>query len=246
MQDYDWIEVAFVFEEVPSSEEYESLLRALPNNPGPEYNADQYNINCSGQNSDGEPGVHGDKEEAVYALSTSEHCSIEVWLDRYGLNIGYDKDKIGFPTYSSTPYLDFATTIYSFRDSDNESRIEQVRQRRREFAKILSTSADILDPKWGFGRRGGLAIGEDETVEELASTTKPPLYEYNVFREETVEAIGREQVLSVPAYYVEELDSGGVFMAVTEPPEQCGHEDQPCEEVAEQLGLSLAKTERYH
>ncbi|MFW5917984.1 MAG: hypothetical protein ACOCR0_00730, partial [Haloferacaceae archaeon] len=107
-------------------------------------------------------------------------------------------------------------------------------------------AADILDPTWGFGRRGGLAIAEDETVEELASMTKPPLYEYNVFREETVEAIGRDRVLSTPCYFVKELDSGGVFLAVTEPPKQVGHEDQPYEEAAEHLGLPLAKTERYH
>jgi hypothetical protein len=131
-------------------------------------------------------------------------------------------------------------------DTDDVDHRNKITQRRREFVEVLAQAANILEPKWGFGRRGGVAIGEDETIEDLATRTKPPLYEYNVFRPETVEAIGREQVLSAPAYYVEELDSGGVFMAVTEPPKQCGHEGQQCEEVADQLGLSLAKTERYH
>ncbi|WP_225308215.1 hypothetical protein [Haloarcula sp. CBA1131] len=159
--------------------------------------------------------------------------------------MGFDRTGLGFPSHQSTPYLEFTTWIYALQNPD-DGHIDRVKQRRRGFAEIHAKAADILDPQWGFGRRGGLAIGEDETVEDLATRTKPPLYEYNVFRPETLEAIGREQVLSAPAYYVEELDSGGVFMAVTEPPKQCGHEGQQCEEVADQLGLSLAKTERYH
>ena len=63
---------------------------------------------------------------------------------------------------------------------------------------------------------------------------------------ETVEAIGRDAVLSAPAWYTEELSSGAVFMAVTEPPKQCGDEDQLCDEVADQLRLSLATPERYY
>lgn len=45
------------------------------------------------------------------------------------------------------------------------------------------------NPGRGFGRRGGLAIGEDETIDDLAARPTPPLYEYNVFRPGTVEAL---------------------------------------------------------
>lgn len=74
----------------------------------------------------------------------------------------------------------------------------------------------------------------------------PPLYEYNVFRPETVEELGRERVLSAPDWYVEELDSGGVFLAVREPPKQCSPAIDACLDVADHLGIPLGKTERYH
>ena len=43
-----------------------------------------------------------------------------------------------------------------------------------------------------------------------------------------------------------EPDSGGVFLAVREPPTQCSHVAEPCLEVADHLGLSLATPERYY
>ncbi|TYL39967.1 hypothetical protein CV102_04075 [Natronococcus pandeyae] len=111
---------------------------------------------------------------------------------------------------------------------------------------MLARAADILEPRWGFGRRGGIAVGTQETVDDLAARTTPPLYEYNVFRPETVEALGRERVRSAPAWYVEELDNGGVFLAVREPPRQCGPAAEPCFEVGDHLGIALGKTDRYH
>jgi len=99
---------------------------------------------------------------------------------------------------------------------------------------------------WVFGNKGGLAIGEDMSVKELASAIEPPLYEYNLFRQETVKHIGREQVLNAPAWRVEELDTGAVFLVVGEPPMHYRGLIEEREAVADHLGLSVAETTKYY
>lgn len=220
MEDPDWIEIAYVFDGEPSEETYESLLEMFPRNPGPEYGAGEFNINYQRADEDSRM-VYADFDRALEAITTAQYCSIEIWMDGYGLRLGFSDTGAGLLHSPSVPYLRFSTTVYAFTDPYNEEHLDEVTQRRREFVDVLARAADILEPRWGFGRRTGLAIGDDETVEDLASMTTPPLYEYNVFRPETVEKLGRERVLSAPAWYVEELDSGGVFLVVREPPQTC-------------------------
>ncbi|WP_242493270.1 hypothetical protein [Haloarcula hispanica] len=244
MEDYDQIEFVCVFDTEPDVGTYELLFSELLTSQNADPGSDEIDVIYWDTEMDKNRETLN-YEEAARIPSKCQALSVNLETEWDEISIGFSKSGRGFPSYEVTPFLRISTWIYALQNPD-DGHIDRVKQRRREFAEIHAKAADILDPQWGFGRRGGLAIGEDETVEDLATRTKPPLYEYNVFRPETVEAIGREQVLSAPAYYVEELDSGGVFMAVTEPPKQCGHEGQQCEEVADQLGLSLAKTERYH
>lgn len=250
MEDYDWIEIAYVFDDEPTAETYESLLDVLPRYPGNTLEEDEFGVNYSDGNGVDERRVSGSTSEVAELLSTHPNCRISVpmGLDLYDLSIGFNKTGAGLLPSSSRPYVRFATTIYVFEDPDEEddASLENGRHLRREFVEVLAHAADVLEPRWGFGRRGGLAVGEDDTVESLAAMTTQPLYEYNVFRPETVEAIGRDRVLSAPAWYVEELDWGGIFLAVREPPDQCNPSQTPCVEVADHLGIPLARTERYH
>lgn len=246
MEDPDIIESAYIFDTEPSVETYKELTKALIASQGKNPNSVDIEIRYR----DGDQNSH--KIDGIYKEiiqipenSTYIHVTIPTLWDE--ISIDFDKRGMGLLSYQSTPYLAFSTWIYALQATDDEEHFDEVvKPSRREFAELHAQAANVLDPKWGFGRRCGLAIGKNETVEELADRLKPPLYEYNVFREETVEAIGRDRVLSAPAYYVEELDSGGVFMAVTEPPRQWGHDDQPYEEVADHLGLPPMTPERYH
>ena len=245
MEDYDWIQIAYIFESEPSIESYESLFGKVLTYLNKSPRTGKVEAVYWNEDDERNEGAVRPNDAAQIA---SEYPTMKVNLETVwdDISIGFEKQGKGFPSYDQTPYLRFTTWIYALKDTDDEQYLETIKQYRRNFAEIHAQAANILEPTWGFGRRGGLAIGEDETIEDLATRTKPPLYEYNVFRPETVKAIGREKVLSAPAYYVEELDSGGVFMAVTEPPKQCGHEGQQCEEVADQLGLDLSTPERYH
>ncbi|MFY4814854.1 hypothetical protein ACOJIV_19475 [Haloarcula sp. AONF1] len=244
MEDYDWIQIVYTFDTVPSLGVYKSLFRELPQHLDETNRSDELEV------------VYWDRddermEESVEykgaAQISVEYPTVKVKLETgwEDISIGFEKQGLGFPSYESMPYLEFTTWIYALQNPDDEH-TDRVKKRRREFAEIHAKAADILKPKWGFGRRGGLAIGEDETIEDLATRTKPPLYEYNVFRAETVDAIGRERVLSAPAWHVEELDSGGVFLAVRGPPKQCSAATDACLDVADHLDIPIGKTERYH
>lgn len=245
MEDPDWIQIAYVFDEEPSRETYKSLLDSAPRNSGPEYDADEFNVKYR----DGDTGtqqIYSESEEVLEVIVGADYWTIEVWMDNYGIVIGFERTDRGLIPYSSQPSLNISTTIYAFEDPDGEESLAETKRRRREFVEFLAAMANIFEPKWGFGQRIGIAVGADETVEDLASRTTPPLYEYNVFRPETVEELGRERVLAAPAWYVEELDNGGAFLAVREPPRQCSPAAEPCLEVADHLGIPLGKTDRYH
>jgi len=45
MEDYDRIEIAYVFDSEPSMQAYEFLFAGVPKRPGPEYEAGEFNIN---------------------------------------------------------------------------------------------------------------------------------------------------------------------------------------------------------
>ncbi|WP_228841740.1 hypothetical protein [Haloarcula sp. CBA1127] len=247
MKDYDSIELGFVFEEPPSQQAHETLFSMFYNQGDGSKGEKHHEIHY--RDGDHRSTIDADNEEAAEIMTTASMCHVSLSTGHsnidHTIEVGFDNSGMGLLATSPYHHLSLTTWIYSLEDPKKEA-LDTVKNRRMRYVRGLAEMAQIFGPLWGFGRRGGLAVGEDETIEDLATRTKPPLYEYNVFRAETVEAIGREQVLSAPAYYVEELDWGGVFIAVTEPPKQCGHEGQQCKEVADQLGLSLAKTERYH
>jgi len=241
MEDPDWIEIAYVFEQFPSKERLLALFDVFPEVPGPEYDAGEFDI--TSWNSDGKRDHdYGNSNEAIDALEASPVCSVEVPFDEFQLVISSDESE---PLLESTPHLTFRENIYPFSSGNEESTSEVIENRRAAFMDTLTDIASILEPKWGFGRRGGLAIGEDETVAELASRQKPPLYDYNVFNPEKVEAIGRDRLASVPAYHSVDLDFGGVFLVVLEPTDTCWEGSERCQEVADHLGLELGATERY-
>jgi len=183
------------------------------------------------------------KSAEIMQAEESELVKLPSELD---ISISFDEQGSGFLSEPWVPHLKSITWIYRLERADDGEGSAGIERLRREFVDIHALAADILEPRWAFGRRGGLAIGEDESIEKLTETTTPPLYEYNYFRPETVDALGWDRVLTAPAWYVEKLDSGGVFLAVREPPKQCSPGVDACVEVADHLGIPLATPERYH
>lgn len=247
MKDYDCIKIGFVFEEAPSRQAYETLFNIFYNQDNESKNKKGHEIHY--RDGDHRSTIDADNDEAAKIMTTASMCHVSLSTGHsnidHTIEVGFDNSGMGLLATSPYPYLSLTTWTYSLEDPKKEA-LDTVKDRRMRYVRGLAEIAKIFRPLWGFGRRGGIAIGEDQTIEDLATRLKPPLYEYNVFRQETVEAIGREHVLSAPAYYVEELDSGGVFLAVREPPKQCSTAADACLDVADHLGIPLGKTERYH
>lgn len=236
MEDYDCIEVGYVFEEELSVDDYRSLFERLV-----EYAGDDEELEFS-------PIADVDKatpKESAEIMQADESGLVEL-PSELDISISFDEQGLSLLSDPWVPHLKSISWIYRLKGTNDGEGSTEIERLRHEFAEIHALAAEVLEPRWVFGRRGGLAIGENESIEELTEMTTPPLYEYNYFRPETVDALGWDRVLTAPAWYVNKLDSGGVFLAVREPPKQCSPSTDACLEVADHLGIPLAKPERYH
>lgn len=243
MEDYDRIEIAYIFDSKPSIRAYESLFSGFSQRPGPEYSSGQFNINY--WTSDGEKQhEYDDYEAAAEAMKSSPTARIGVSMGRYELQVTTNNTDSWL--LSAVPHITFSAEVYSFEEPDDTADSDATEHRRQEFAQTLADAAGILEPTWGFGRRGGIAIGENDSIDSLISTSTPPLYDYNVFHPRAVEQIGRERIRSAPVWFVRELDTGGVFLTVREPPKYCSQAVDQCLNVADHLGIPLAEPDQYH
>ena len=236
MKDYDRIEAAYIFEDELSVEDYQSLFERLFKYAGGDEKL-EFSLTASV-----DKVTPKESAEIMYA-NESGRIKPPSELD---ISISSGRQGSGLLSEPWVPHLRFSTWIYRLKRADDGEGSAEIERLRREFVDIHALVAEVLEPRWAFGRRGGLAIGEDESIKELSETTTPPLYEYNYFRPETVDALGWDCVLTAPAWYVDKLDSGGVFLAVREPPKQCSPGVDTCVEVADHLGIPLATPERYH
>lgn len=238
MSKEDWIEIAFIFEERPGSDELESLFESLLANSDSDTN--DLDIAAWDDTSD----IHhysGNAAEAAAACSEYLDSTIGIRFEGFKLQIGsgYSNGLL-----ADIPHVTAREGIHPFTDSSEVSE-DTILARRKRFVRTLARCAEVLDPKWGFGRRDGVAIADDQTIEKLVTMERPPLYEYNVLNSETAEAIGHKTIQNTPAWFTQELDTGGVFIAVREPPHRCGPKTEECLAVADHLGLDIAEPTRY-
>ncbi|WP_058991393.1 hypothetical protein [Haloarcula sp. CBA1127] len=129
MEDYDWIEIAYTFDTVPSLAVYKSLFRELPQHLDETNRSDEIEV------------VYWDRddermEESVeykrVAQIAIEYPTIKVKLETgwEDISIAFEKQGLGFPLYESTPYLEFTTWIYALQNPDDEH-ADRVKKSRR-------------------------------------------------------------------------------------------------------------------
>jgi hypothetical protein len=85
MEDPDWIEVAFLFEQEPAVEMYESLLAAVPQSPGPEYGAEEFQLSYQRPGDHAAQIEHLDLPKVIEIMPSAEYCSIEVPMEGFNL-----------------------------------------------------------------------------------------------------------------------------------------------------------------
>lgn len=242
MQDKDWIEFGCVFEDFPSRSDLESLLNTFPLAATEPCERSELHISVGEEDGSTEKWCDG-PQAAITTLRENAGSSIRAGFDGYQLRIGCNRRR---GILSTMPHLRVRETVYPFTDPQDDEYLQSVARKRKDFVERLAEISEKLTPSWGFGRPGGLAIGEEQSIEELATATRPPLYEYNALREETVQTIGRERILDIDAEYVREMETGGVFVALKQPPTSCGTYSKQYMDIAEYLGLPHADLSRYH
>lgn len=231
----DWIEVVFLFEGRPTKGTITNLLNALATRSTHQNNDETLSIAFWDDTSDinrKDVGVEG----AADIVTSYQVSIITISFEGFELQVGceYNDNYL-----DSVPHLAFSEQIHPFTET-NETRIDaEIKRRRHMFAGILADAGEIVTPKWGFGRRGGVASDSEPAI-ELLTKNRPPLYEYNLFNSEMVDFIGHEAIIDSPAWYVNELSSGGVFLITREPPRSCSPREDACVAVVRHLGLNMA------
>lgn len=237
----DTIEFAFIFKEEVSTDTLSTLFEFLSDhstlNP-----TEGFDIAYCGEDKSIKT-QSGDYSTAAQICSTQYGASVKVPYSGFRFTIGPDHT---YEPLSGVPHQVLRQDVHPLSTMVNEEVDDRVRQSRQDFTELLRDSAEILAPAWGFGKLGGITPSGDDSVADLADSVTPPLYDYNVFREETVDHIGRDRLLNAPAWHVEELDTGAVYLVVGEPPmrHSTGQEDRQA--VADHLGLSVAETTEYY
>jgi len=231
----DWIEIVFLFEGRLTEDMITNLLDVLATRSTHQNNDETLSTAFWDDTSDinrEEVSVEG----AADIVTNYQVSVVTISFDGFELRVGceYSDNYL-----DSVPHLAFSEQIHPFTGTD-ETRIDAEIQRRRHlFAYILADAGETVTPKWGFGRRGGVA-SDSKPVIELLTKNRPPLYEYNLFNSEMVDFIGHEAIIDSPAWYVNELSSGGVFLITREPPRSCSPQEGACVAVARHLGLEIA------
>ena len=240
----EWITVACLFDSRPDRTDIEGILRELKTGSS--------NASLTGELD----MIYWDTTDNIQQQTSSIEKAARTCLDWDTWMVSLDFQ--GFElrlshTYSSTddgslsgfPHLDITATVHPFVASGGDSIDEEIQRRRRRFVNVLSDFLTVADPVCAFGGRseGRIQVSED-TVQALLRSTTPPLFEYNLFNPNAVEAIGRDQIINAPAWHVEELESSRVFLISHQVPHICSPRVNECLKVAEHLGLAVAEPER--
>ena len=231
----DWIEIVFLFEGRPTKDIITNLLDALATRSTRQNNDETLSIAFWDDTSDinrEDVGIKG----AANIVTNYQVSVVTISFDGFELQVGceYNDNYL-----DSVPHLAFSGQIHPFTETDEAGIDAEIERRRHLFADILTDAGEIVTPKWGFGRRGGVASDNKPAIELLAKN-RPPLYEYNLFNSEMVASIGRKAITDSPAWYINELSSGGVFLITREPPRSCSPQEDTCVAVARHLGLEMA------
>lgn len=231
----EWIEFACVFETPPSEATVASLFELLRESSDKDTGDGELDIACWDEESDIE-AFEGDPTDAADAWQRRETITVTVRFEGFELRVGSETQS---GPLASVPHISFRETIHPFTGSDGRD-TEALERRRRRFVDTLSAAGSLLDPTFGIGCGHGVTSEMIEGYPDCPAESQPPLYEYNLFSAETVDSIGRDRLLTAPAWHVSELDSGGVFLVVRPPPRTCSQKVEECTSVASSLGTSVA------
>ena len=160
-------------------------------------------------------------EEALEKVLQSGGGTVTIGFRELNIKIRYFSKEVA----KSEPQLSIGVWASQFKVWEDST--EDGTQRRTEqFATFVRLLSEMFDPLYAFG---GIEQNENPKqllppLDQLKRGELNSLFWLNVFSPAAVERLGRNRVLSAPAWKVEELDDGRVMLVVSNNPV---HPSQP-------------------
>ncbi len=169
--------------------------------------------------------------EAIHTISIDGGGAINLWYGKMCFTLGIrpkptNDKKLGI--ISLTFDRVYLRDILDW-DQKAETNIEIILKLGRKLYEYLS-------PIYGFGEYG-IGWREIPSEDEILSGNIRHLCWANFFSPAFVQKIGREKLLSAPAWKVEELNDGGILLVLAPNPMNINEVDKKKKEVEKHLGI---------
>lgn len=215
---YDNVDVRFHFDRELSSEFIQQLLEYC------------FNIGCTthdGENRDqcwyvgaATDYDYAEVETSVAIDAIVEHRAgaITLWYGEWGFLFGiYSSDDTG--EWHPDEFSISVDPVYFNPERDSESRAD-VRSHVEELIELTTLLSEFTNPRIVVGSEASTEEAlSGSTIPEGHSSDIPASIEWlTVFSPEAVRSIGKQRLLSVPAWTVESLTDGSVLLVLTDNP----------------------------
>lgn len=157
-------------------------------------------------------------EVAVDSLAAGGTGRIELWYENLRFDLELNR---GSPYVPDVPYFSLMVWSRQFESYGDDAEAE-IRERVNQFLEIARPLAELAEPTYAYGF---VEKYEPEDVcpaeRDIREGTIEDIFWINVFSEPAITKLGEERLLSTPAWTVEKLSTGAIFLVVNDSPWYC-------------------------
>lgn len=169
-------------------------------------------------------------EDAIDSIAVAGTGKIGLWYKDLRLDLEINRES---PYVPDVPY--FSLMVWSVLESYSDDDDALIRDRISQFLDIARPLAELADPTYAYGF---IENYEPEDVcpteRDVREGTIENVFWINVFSEPAVTQLGEERLLSTPAWKIEKLSTGAIFLVVNDSPWHCARE---ADEIESFLGI---------
>lgn len=227
----DCIEVAFLYDDPLDTDSVDECIGFLERKGGGPSADKEYSVTHwdDPQEPESESADQGRIAELIAMRPTS---ILRISFDEFHLTVGRNAEL----QIDATDHLIISADKTPFKSSCPVPGTE-IEHRRETFASVLAGITEITDPHGGFGGPGPYPLGDPSNPRTVVDGIVSEMFEIVYLREWAVEEIGRQTVLDLPAWDVQELSTGGVLLLAVPLPDSCSMHVDTCRSIAAELEL---------
>lgn len=177
------------------------------------------------------PAAEDDElENILLELGQAEFGTFEVCKDGLGVNITKNSVK----EYFNGPTMSIRVSEQAFKSDSSEEIADN-------YIEIVREIIEDTSPRYGFGAflvEEHLAVERPPYKQDIETGDIDELFWLNYFSSDVADKLGHEFLLDTPAWLVEKLNDGGVFLVTMPNPVGPGDEYDMHVEAADHLGFN--------